>query len=1161
MECINLYFIKMNLRTFFNIIWLIVCSQYVIARTDSSLALGLKSGWFTVNKGQIRGTGNFDIFFKTEFQNSDIYITSKGITYLIFKSNTLNDTTVYEYERFDIELTDASIDSKRCILNKISNATCNFILPHCAEGIYNVHQFQEVIFNDIYPGIDWKLQVTGNGLKHDFIVHPKANPDQIKLLYRSLKPLTANNLSLNLDFSFFDFTEGSPICYLLNSRDSIQGSYQIMEQNKRKGNEFYFYETVVKFKLGTYSKESTLVIDPLQLVWGTYFGGNKESYGSAIKTDSKDNVYVLGTTNCIDLPTQQSNTFSYFQGSNGGNNDDVRNRDMFLLKFNNSGQLLWSTYFGGSNTDTSKDLGIDSYGNLFILGSTTSYDFPLKNPGGNAYFDNNNGLLNWYEDYLLAKFSPNGLYLWGTYYGGDAVDKPCSLSIDANNDIYIVGTTLSNNFPLFDPGGGAYFQTSIASFEGTILKFSNSGQRLYSSYFGGPLSDEIWAVTSDPFGNTYLGIRTSSNHLPTFNPGSGAFHKDSMSAFSLVDGYILKLNSSCQPVWGTYLGGTGYCTSLACDKDGDLFMLGSFSSGFPTVNPGGGAFYLANSLYSTMLLARFNQSSQMEWCTYFGTAGTLGIGKLHIGICNELYVNVIAAKVYCSSCPHIQTLDPANGAYFDSLNTNSYDQFIAAFSNSGVHRWGTFFGGDGQDNSMILTTDRSGNIFYTGEQGSEGYNNNVAFASYTACCIVDPKNGAYYQALPINTITPRTEQYCVIGKFNSPKPQSTFITEGCGAANNATIIPAYWGPYSYTWSTGSNNSFINNVNAGAYTYTLNDDYFGCNETKTVFLGLPSLTITTVSNQTVLCLGDSIIVSANGANSYSWSPNIAISKAFGSSIVATPSITTTYTLVGQNSPNCFTDSVFTLRVLKLPSVTITGQDSLCNGTSIHLLASGANSYTWSPPFGIDSSNAISVVANPTLTKVYKLIGRDTNSCVNSIQYTLNVIEPPQIQLSGNFSVCAGKSVSISATGADQFNWVRDSHLSIVSPSQVAISASENTVYKVIGINSNICKDSITFEISIEDCDDDFVIPNVFTPNKDGINDEFFIIASKKVKEFKIYVYDRWGNVVYEADNIEKHWNGLNPLGKQVSDGVYGYVLKIKSFSNKEIRKSGNITVIN
>lgn len=1155
----------MNLRTFFNIIWLIVCTQYAIARTDSSLALGLKSGWFTENKGQIRGAGNFDIFFKTEFQNSDIYITSKGITYLIFQSNTLNDTTVYEYERFDIELTDASIDSKRCILNKISNATCNFILPHCAEGIYNVHQFQEVIFNEIYPGIDWKLQVTGNGLKHDFIVHPKANPDQIKLLYRSLKPLTANNLSLKLDFSFFDFTEGSPICYLLNSKDTIQSSYEITGQNKRKGNEFYFCETVVKFKLGTYSKESTLVIDPLQLVWGTYFGGNKESYGSAIKTDVNGDVYVLGTSNSIDLPTKQFNNIAYFQGTCAGSNIGGSMNDMFLLKFNNSGILLWSTYFGGSRTDKSVDLGIDNHGNLFVLGSTLSTDFPLKNLGGNSYFDSTCGLSDGYEDFLLAKFSNNGHYLWGTYYGGTERDMPSGLSVDSNNDVYFVGSTWSVDLPLYYPGGGAYFQNSSKSIDGVILKFSNSCQRLYASYFGGSSHDEIWTVTSDPFGNTYVGLKTSSNYLPTYNPGFGAFYKDTITVFATGEGYILKLNSNCQPVWGTYIGSSGFCTSLACDKLGNIFMMGSFALGFPTVDPGGGAFYFPNSFYSRMVLAKFNQSSQMKWSTYFGTWGTSSFGKLHVGVCNELYLSVGVAN-YCSTCPPMQIINPGHGSYFDGsynnvMNNSNADQFIAAFSNSGVYRWGTYFGGTGQENTMIFTTDRSGNIFYTGDQGSVGYYSGSEYDSYKACCVVDPNNGAYFQSIPGNTVTPLSFQYCVIGKFNSPKPQSTFITEGCGAANNATIIPAYWGPYSYTWSTGSNNSFINNVNAGAYTYTLNDDYFGCNETKTVFLGLPSLTITTVSNQTVLCLGDSIIVSANGANSYSWSPNIAISKAFGSSIVATPSITTTYTLVGQNSPNCFTDSVFTLRVLKLPSVTITGQDSLCNGTSIHLLASGANSYTWSPPFGIDSSNAISVVANPTLTQVYKLIGRDTNSCVNSIQYTLNVIEPPQIQLSGNFSVCAGKSVSISATGADQFNWVRDSHLSIVSPSQVAISASENTVYKVIGINSNICKDSITFEISIEDCDDDFVIPNVFTPNKDGINDEFFIIASKKVKEFKIYVYDRWGNVVYEADNIEKHWNGLNPLGKQVSDGVYAYVLKIKSFSNREIRKSGNITVIN
>src|SRR5690606_28577916 len=211
-------------------------------------------------------------------------------------------------------------------------------------------------------------------------------------------------------------------------------------------------------------------------IWATYYGDLADDHINNIATDYNGNIFLTGFCQSFNFPTQNAGTF--FQGTKGGGNYDG-----FILKFDNLGNRSWATYYGGSGTDyiaqgQFDNIGIDSYGNLYVTFITESSPFPhLLNSCDYGYFDNtyNGGTM----DYLLSIFSNNGNLLWSTYFGGDGYERHLSPALDTNNNLFICGssTSISNSvsYPLINPGGGAYYDSiSNGNGDGFIAKFLNA---------------------------------------------------------------------------------------------------------------------------------------------------------------------------------------------------------------------------------------------------------------------------------------------------------------------------------------------------------------------------------------------------------------------------------------------------------------------------------------------------------------------------------------------------------------------------------------------------------------------------------------------------------------------------------------------------------------
>ncbi|MEO0179662.1 MAG: SBBP repeat-containing protein, partial [candidate division WOR-3 bacterium] len=475
---------------------------------------------FTPNKGQlatIDGKIAENVVFYSRNGNMGIFITENGMSYVIYDIekkevskdnkepslpiNKEPENSILHYSRIDYELIGGKIKKENIIYQDELPGYENFYLAHCPDGILFVKSYRKVIIKDIYPGIDWIFRYDDNGnFHHEFEIKNPQLISQIKLRvkYADIE-LTDNSKSIILSTPIGKIKDGNLIGYQGNN--IVEVSYRLKENN------------LLTFEAIDYDKNKSLLIDPYALVWGTYYGGsNGECFylGCSITTDANANVFVAGATVSTNFPTQPSGS-AYYQSSNAGP------ADAFILKFNNLGVLLWATYYGGNRYDHASSITTDAIGNVFVTGRTYSPIFPTYDNG--TYYDstcgtdgncNYDGTL--HSDVFILRFDNSGVRQWATYYGGSNDDKGRSIITDTSGNVFVIGWTLSPDFPTQDYGGGAYYDSTCGTdgncnFDGTnyysdafISEFSGASSPIYENtshyYYKDKLTLNLKSVSS-----------------------------------------------------------------------------------------------------------------------------------------------------------------------------------------------------------------------------------------------------------------------------------------------------------------------------------------------------------------------------------------------------------------------------------------------------------------------------------------------------------------------------------------------------------------------------------------------------------------------------------------------------------------------------------------
>ncbi len=254
----------------------------------------------------------------------------------------------------------------------------------------------------------------------------------------------------------------------------------------------------------------------------------------------------------------------------------------------------------------------------------------------------------------------------------------------------------------------------------------------------------------------------------------------------------------------------------------------------------------------------------------------------------------------------------------------------------------------------------------------------------------------------------------------------------------------------------------------------------------------------------------------------------------------------------SSLGCTVVSYKTVTVIAAPVVDLGNDTILCPGNSITLNAGNANTgciYAWTPGLQTTQTISVSALGNYLVTV--------SNSCFSvKDSITVSFFSAPTVSLGPDKTFCVGDSITLDANNAGPYTtylWQPNGQTS----ETITVSQSEKYTVTVTLHNCVSGKDSV--QITVEDCE--LIIPNVFSPNADNINDKFSIKGIEKHPNSSLTIYNRWGNKIYESANYNNEW-----AGTKQSDGIYYYVLNLShdtsSTSTKPIEglKYGFITIV-
>jgi hypothetical protein len=360
--------------------------------------------------------------------------------------------------------------------------------------------------------------------------------------------------------------------------------------------------------------------------------------------------------------------------------------------------LAFSTFLGGSGADRGDGIAVDSAGNAYITGSTSSTNFPVTTGAFQtvrAGFD---------QDAFVTKMNATGTALiYSTYFGGANRDAGNDIAVDGAGNAYITGFSESSDLPT-TPGA---FRTTPVFTDETIafaMKLNATGTALvYSTYLG---SASGGGITIDTAGNAYIAGQAATGYPTT--PG----------AFQTVyggnsDAFVTKLNSTGTAlVYSTFLGGTGFdsASEIAIDALGNAYVTGQVGPGFPvtpgafqtTFNGGGGDAFVTK-LNST--------GTALVYSTFLGGSGSDGANGIAVNSAGNAYVTGSTDSDF-----------PVTAGAFQSVKGAGLDAFVTQLNAAGSGlAYSTYLGGDGIDFGTNIALDATGNASVTGLTGSTNF--------------------------------------------------------------------------------------------------------------------------------------------------------------------------------------------------------------------------------------------------------------------------------------------------------------------------------------------------------------------------------------------------------------------------------------------------------
>ena len=1030
------------------------CKEYVYAFLLclvylNSSAEGFSKVIFTENKGQIREESiNFEskVLYSSEFKNMTVLFKADGLTY-VFKNQ----------DSYSIDVKFVESNSQVQILpEKQLSSYSNYYHPHCRTGVLRVKHYQKIIYKEIFSNIDLVFYGLNGKLKYDFVVYPGGDFADIKLSYNTDEQIIQNrDGSIRTKTSKYFIKENKPFVYQVSNTTEAGDSIQI-------DGEFQINHQEVSFNIGDYDPALPLIIDP-ELLWSTYIGDVDLDYGESIATDNDYNVYVLINTRA---------------------NSDI---DNIIMKFDSSGKQLWSTAIGGTDDDEGMGIITNDSNEVFLVGHTESGDFPIQN----AYQSSINGT----RDIYLVKFKNDGSVDWATYYGGSGLDKSGDIAIDNNQDLVIVGSTFSIDFPV---SNDAFQKTIVGGEEGVVAKFDQSGIPIWATLIGGSYTDELAGVACDKNNNIIIGGTTESNDLLI---SIGVFQK---SAAGNRDMFMARFGSDGQNHWTTYYGGSLNESGgeVGVDGEGNAYMTGGTNSGnFPVSQ---GAFQSTKKASQDIFIFKLDTSGNQVWSTYVGGNNDDNAYDLTIAQNDNLF---ISGHSYSKNFP-------VSNLTYQSTMAGTQDIIVMKFSKDGANIWSTYVGGTGGQHGHDIITDAANMVYLTGHvsstdfpttsgayqsfaggnedgfllkfnncgsnlekpitvtgsknfcegdsvilTGPSGYNSYQWSNGETSISITVKKSNTLYLTAVDSLECFGVSDEIIIRMYKKPQPVISMTGSNPLCKGDTLNLNAGSGYASYLWSNNLTTQQITVTDSGKF-YVVVAESYGCatasDTIDVVVNNKPTSPSITLNDTAQFCNGDSVALDAgNGYDSYLWSngstSQLIIVKETGN-----------YTVVVSDSNDCkATSTAQTIVVYPDFNIDTSGPSTFCKGDSVLLSVDSIYiNYTWSTG---DSMNYILVKDSG----LYSVIVDDSNGCRGLRAINIIANPNPEVQISSTaIEICYGDSVSLFANIENSNAWSPFSGLSCQNCDTTTASPEQTTIYTVVSTNKYDCvkQDSILLVVN-------------------------------------------------------------------------------------------------
>ncbi|MEN9348531.1 MAG: hypothetical protein RLZZ77_2042 [Bacteroidota bacterium] len=931
------------------------------------------------------------------------------------------------------------------------------------------------------------------------------------------------------------------------------------------------------------------------MVWSTFLGGENDELPHSLICNEFDELLVYGTSSSANYPTTSGAYDSSFNGGDafspqGVGTNYVNGSDIVVTRLNFTGSnLIQSTFIGGNGNDGVNtapvlkfnyadefrgEIDIDDNGNIVIASSTYSTNFPTVNPVQGILAGAQDGVV------FILNAQLNQM-LWSTYIGGSDYDSGYSVCFGNNGEVYVGGGTRSTDFPM--PAGGYQSAFQGGTADGWIHRYTATGELNGGTFYGSSVYDQVYFVETDAGGHVYLYGQTLAPDA-TFVTNAAWSQPNSGMVVS-------KLSANLQQVdWSTVFGSgngepnlspTAFLVDL-CDK---IYLSGwgglvNTSSNASTDDTNGmlvttGAYQTTTDGSDFYLLVLLDDASDVAYASFYGgniSAEHVDGGTSRFDRRGMIYQSVCAG---CGSNDDFPIF-PANANSPTNNSTNC---------NNGVFKFDFEYPITVAEFNVPPVACVNEPVQFTSNAAfAVGYNwnfgDNSPFSTQINPTHIYTNTGTYEIQLIVTNPGTCNVADTLTRIITITEPQVITLDDEYVCVDDQLVIGPtdVYPDFVYNWTPAIYLSNSNTANptftAGESTeYVLTVQQGGCTDTLYLSIIVPELSLT-IPNDTTLCEEGTLVLVANYAPndaSIEWSNTNTFANLLNDNL-SDADIEINVSAPGEyfarvSQGDCSLEESITVNLLSFQTE-IEGDFTACAGDTVTLSVLDPNpnfEYSWEPSNLVVSGQntpEVQVVANEEGYFYVYSFTPDNCTAVDSVLITVSGLSGGLLNATASPSlIIAGGTSQLQAQPSGYtYSWSPANSLSNPNIINPIAQPDETTTYTVTVMDGE-CMFAQNVTVRVEDfvCGNPTIyIPNAFTPNVDGKNEKLYVRGNNLIS-LNFYVYDRWGELVFESHSVNDGWDGTFE-GRPVDPDVYVYYFDGVCEGGAKYIEKGNITLI-